>query len=62
MLSPSHVIVNPTKNYLVKKKENYRMCDVFKRINHAMSIVIAWIDTPLVASMWMRGELYVYKL
>jgi hypothetical protein len=47
---------------MVKKKENHRMCDVFKRINHAMSIVIAWIDTPLVASMWMRGELYVYKL
>jgi hypothetical protein len=37
------------------------MCDVFKRIHHAMSVVIARIDTPLVASMWMGGELYVYK-
>jgi hypothetical protein len=37
------------------------MRDVFKRIHHAMSIVIARIDTPIITSMWMRGELYVHK-
>jgi hypothetical protein len=59
MFSPFHDMV--TKPELLGKMKNYRVCDIFKRIHHAMSIVIARIDAPLVPSMWMRGELHGYK-
>lgn len=37
------------------------MNDILQRITHnanyAMSIIITWIDTPLVSSVWIRGKL-----
>lgn len=39
------------------KVETYRVGDILQRIHNAMSIIITWIYTPLVSSMWMRSKL-----
>lgn len=33
------------------------MRNILNRIHNAVSIIITWIDTPLVTCMWMRSKL-----
>lgn len=33
------------------------MCYILKRIDDAVCIIITWINTPLVSSVWMRSKL-----
>lgn len=37
--------------------QTYWMCDILKRIHYAVSIIITWIDTPFVSSMWVWSKL-----
>lgn len=37
------------------------MGDIFKGIDNAMSIIIAWIDAPFISSMRMRSKLQIVK-